>query len=139
MTTHHQDTLVVDTNVVSYIHRDDPIGRPYLDRMTGLRAVISFQTYEELMFGVLKAGWGQRRVDDLFGYVDATYEIVRYDLELVRVSARLRTESERRGCRLSTADAWIAATAILLGCPLLAHDKDFGSPPNLCVIRYPYP
>ena len=139
MTTRQQEIVLADTNVVSYIHRNDPEGRPYLARMTGCRAAISFQTHEELLFGVLKNNWGQRRIDDLFEYVSANYDMVRYDLELVRASARLRVESERRGRQLSTADAWIAATAILLGCPLLSHDKDFGNPPNLRVIRYPYP
>ena len=136
MTTHQQDTLVVDTNVVSYIHRKDPIGEPYLARMNGCRTVISFQTYEELLFGVLKDKWGQRRIDDLFRYVSENYDTIGYDIELVKASARLRTDSERRGRKLNTADAWIAATAVLLGCPLLAHDKDFGNPPGLRVIRY---
>lgn len=136
MTTYQQETILADTNVVSYIHRNDPKGRPYLARMAGCRAVISFQTHEELLFGALKNDWGQWRIDDLFEYVSNNYDVIGYDLELVRASARLRTESERRGRQLSTADAWIAATAILLGCPLLSHDKDFGDPPDLCVIRY---
>ena len=139
MTMRQQETLLVDTNVVSYVHRNDPKALPYLARMTGCRAIISFQTYEELLFGVLKNNWVQRRIDDLFEYVGTNYDMIGYDLELVRASARLRTESERRGRQLSAADAWIAATAVLLGCPLLSHDKDFGDPPNLCVIRYPYP
>lgn len=137
MTTRQQETVLVDTNVVSYIHRNDPEGRPYLARMAGCRAAISFQTHEELLFGVLKNNWGQRRIDDLFEYVSANYDMIGYDLELVRISSRLRVDCESRGRRLGTADAWIAATAILLDCPLLSHDRDFGDPPNLQVVRYP--
>lgn len=131
-----QTPIVVDTNVVSYIYRNDPIASHYIRRMKNHRAVISFQTYEELLFGVLVRNWGQCRRDELFRYVDATYEMVGHDRELVNICARVRADSRGRGMELSVADAWIAATAIWLGCPLLAHDKDFGNPPDLQVVRF---
>ena len=136
MTSLMQPAVVVDTNVVSYVYRNDPIASRYIQRMKNHRAVISFQTYEELLFGVLIANWGQRRRDQLFNYVEATYEVVGYDLELVNICARVRADSRGRGSELSVADAWIAATAIWLDCPLLAHDKDFGNPPDLQVVRF---
>ena len=61
--------------------------------------------------------------------------MIGYDRELVNTSARLRAAAGRGG-KLSQADAWIAATAILLGCPLLSHDRDFGNPPELRLISY---
>ena len=124
-----------DTNVVSYIYRKDPVARPYMWQMASHYAIISFQTYEELLFGVLTSDWGQRRIDRLLQYVDTNYDIVEYDLELVKICARLRADSRRRGRELKQRDAWIAATAILLGCPLLSHNRDFGNPPELRVIR----
>ena len=127
--------IVVDTNVVSYIYRNDPIGRPYVARMDGHRAAISFQTYEELIFGTLNANWGRRRRDDLFQYLDTEYVMIEADLELVKICARLRAESRRRGRELNHPDAWIAATAVLLNCPLLSHDRDFGDLPGLQVIH----
>lgn len=136
MTSSTQTAVVVDTNVVSYIYRNDPIASQYIQRMRNHRAVISFQTYEELLFGVLIANWGQRRRDQLFSYIEATYEIVGYDLELVNICARVRANSRGMGRELSVADAWIAATAIWLDCPLLAHDRDFGNSPDLQVIRF---
>ena len=136
MTSPRQRPIVVDTNVVSYIYQNEPIARQYLDRMTGYRAVISFQTYEEVLFGVLIRNWGQRRIDELLEYVDTTYDIVDYDLRLVKICAELRADSRRRGRRLDAADAWIAATAVLLNCPLLSHDRDFGGLPGLDVISY---
>ena len=136
MTSETQTPVVVDTNVVSYIYRNDPVGSRYIKRMKNHRAVVSFQTYEELLFGVLVTNWGQRRRDELFQYVDATYEMVGYDLELVNICARLRADSRRRGRELNTADAWIAATAVLLNCPVLSHDRDFGNLPDLQVIRF---
>ncbi len=123
--------------MVSYIYHNNPIARPYLERMIGHHALISFQTYEELLYGVLRGRWGQRRIDELFEYVDATYDIVESDLSLAKTCADLRADCRHRGRRLDTADAWIAATAILLNCPLLSHDRDFGNPPGLKVIRLP--
>ena len=137
MTFSGQLPLVIDTNVVSYIYRNEPFAQPYVARMVGHRAFISFQTYEEILFGVLSSNWGQRRIDELLRYVNTAYDIVEYDLELVKISAQLRADSRRRGRELKAADAWIAATAILLNCPLLSHDRDFGNPPGLKVIRLP--
>ena len=136
MTSSTLRTVVVDTNVVSHIYRESSVATPYLREMAGRRAVISFQTYEEILYGVLCSNWGERRRHDILAYVDATYEMVGYDRELVNACAHLRAASRRRGRELKPADAWIAATAILLGCPLLSHDRDFGSPPELEVIRY---
>ena len=136
MTYPEQYPIVIDTSVVSYIHRGEPIARQYMNKMAGYRAVISFQTYEEILFGVLVSNWGRRRIDDLIRYVDETYDVAGYDIELVKACARLRADSRRRGRELSTADAWIAATAVLLNCPVLSHDRDFGNLPDLQVIRF---
>ena len=127
--------VVADTNVVSYIYRKDSVARPYMEQMANHHAIILFQTYEDLLFGVLTSDWRQRRIDRLLQYVDTNYDIVEYDLELVKICARLRADSRRRGRELKQGDAWIAATAILLRCPLLSHDRDLGNPPELRVIR----
>lgn len=132
----HRDAIVVDTNVVSYIHRGERIARPYLARMAGLHAVISFQTYAELMYGAFNSDWGHRRTNDLVEHINESYDVLGCNERLVMASARLRADYRRRGLQLGAADAWIAATAVLLNCPLLSHDRDFGSHPGLEVIRY---
>lgn len=131
-----QFPVVVDTNVVSYIYRNDPIARPYLDLMDGYRAVISFQTYEEVLFGVLVNNWGYRRREQIIQYVDDTYDVIESNLHMIAICAELRAESRRLGRELSAADGWIAATAVLLNCPLLSHDRDFGDLPGLEVVNY---
>ena len=136
MTSLEQPSIIVDTSVVSYIYRREPIARQYMNNMIGHRAVISFQTYEEILFGVLVSNWGRPRIDDLIRYVDETYDMIGYDPELVKACARLRADSRRRGRELKTADAWIAATAVLLNCPILSHDRDFSNLPDLQVIRF---
>ena len=120
-----QPFVVLDTNVVSYIYRDDPIARQYSDRIVGKQAVISFQTYEELMHGALARNWGQARIDRMMRHVTANYDVIHSSQRLVGTCADLRVYCERRGRRLETADAWIAATAVMLGGSLLSHDPDF--------------
>ena len=139
MTTQDLPPIVVDTNVVSYIYHAEPVAQPYLQSIAGHSPFISFQTYEELLFGVLNRNWGQRRINELFRYVNAEYTVAGYDSNLVEICARLRAQSRRLGRELSAADAWIAATAVLLNCPLLSHDRDFGNLPGLEVIHYDSP
>ena len=131
--------IVVDTNVVSYIYRGDPVGQPYLDRIGEHRPFISIQTYEEIMFGVIVNNWGQARIRRLLRYVNANYDIIEANDRLAVICSRLRAQSRRIGRELSAADAWIAATAVLLNCPLLSHDRDFGNLPGLEVIHYESP
>ena len=128
--------IVVDTSVVSLLIRRDSRAVYYQDRLAGRRAVISFQTLEELWFGAYKGGWGDRRKNRLRRDLDQ-YEVVWPSPEIVHISAHLRSEREGAGRRLNTADAWVAATAILLDCPLAAHDRDFAGVPDLEIVRAP--
>jgi tRNA(fMet)-specific endonuclease VapC len=126
--------VVLDTGVVSFIYNGDGRGQFYEDRITGMRPVISFQTLEELYLWPIKNNWGNRRRNELQRHLDL-YEVVWPNLELVRLSAELRAEREKAGRRLNTADAWIAATALMIGCPLAYHDGDFDGIPGLDVIK----
>ena len=127
--------MVLDTSVVSIIYRSDPRSSYYEEQIKGRGAVISFQTLEELLFGAYNAGWGERRASELKRHIER-YEVIRADAELAGISALLRHERESAGRELETADAWIAATAIMLKCPLATDDKDFDVIPNLEVIRW---
>ncbi|MYH40791.1 MAG: type II toxin-antitoxin system VapC family toxin [Gammaproteobacteria bacterium] len=128
--------VVLDTSVVSLFLRDAEEAAYYRSEIDGLRAVISFQTREEALFGAIRGGWGARRLNTLQQHLDQ-YEMVGASIELVDISANLRAERERAGRRLNTADAWIASTAIMLDCPLASHDGDFAGIPDLQIIRTP--
>ena len=125
--------VVLDTSVVSIIYRSDPRSSYYEEQIKGRGAVISFQTLEELLFGAYNAGWGERRASELKRHIER-YEVIRADAVLADISAQLRHERESVGRKLETADAWIAATAIMLECPLATNDEDFVGIPNLEVI-----
>jgi hypothetical protein len=59
------------------------------------------------------------------------------DLEIAKISARLRAERERAGRALNRSDAWIAATALGYGLPLFTHDRDFEGIEGLHLITAP--
>ena len=130
--------IVLDTSVVSLVFRGDPRSRFYLPHMNGQRTVISFQTVEELLYGAYKAGWGPRRRNELDLHLEQ-YAVVWPDRETADISAQVRVERERAGKRMDAPDAWIAATALRLACPLAADDGDFDGIPNLRLIRQAAP
>ena len=130
--------VAFDTSVVSIIYNQDQRASFYEEGLEGHRAVVSFQTLEEISYWPRKNGWGEPRRNELMQHMDQ-YEVIWADLALVHISAQLRAEREKAGRRLNTADAWIAATAILLDCPLASHDGDFDNIPNLQLIRNPSP
>ena len=136
MTTPNTDQVVLDTSVASLFLRNTAQADYYQDNIAGRRAVISFQTQEESLFGAIKNGWGARRMNQLRRYLDQ-YETIWATPELIDICAHLRSERESAGRRLTTADAWIAATALLLRCPLATTDGDFEGIPNLDLIRAP--
>ena len=126
--------IVLDTSVVSLLfRRNDPVTY-YRERIRGHRLIISFQTLEESWFGAIKDGWSTRRKNILRRHLDQ-FEVRWPNIEMVQISAALRSEREQAGRRLNTADAWIAATALLLECPLASHDRDFSDIPGLEFIR----
>ena len=130
--------IVLDTSVVSYIFNGDSRASYYLERISGDTSAISFQTLEEMWFGASKGNWGERRRNQLSFHLQQ-YEIIWPSPELVETCAYLRSEREKAGRRLEVADAWIAATAVMLRCPLAAHDRDYTSIPRLHLIRNPRP
>ena len=127
-----KDQLVVfDTNVASFNFNRHDEASFYESKTEGMQAVISFQTVEELMVMPIKYDWSAKQLNELMRYLDQ-YIVIPPNLELLRISARLR--AERSGRRLNIADAWVAATALYLGCPLASHDSDFFNIPNLRLI-----
>ena len=137
MTLPNPQAVVLDTGVVSTIHNpSDTRSSYYEERIKGYRAVVSFQTVDELLFGAYNAGWGEKRENELRRNI-AQYEVIGANAALADISARLRSERERAGRRLNTADAWIAATAIMLNCPLATENGDFDGIPDLEIIKSP--
>lgn len=128
--------VVLDTSVVSILFNDakDERYAYYQERLAGRRALISFQTVEELLYRRYAGAWGETRALRLRDRI-AEHEIVWPDDVLVRISARLRSDLKRMGRTLAAPDAWIAATALMRQCPLASDDRDFHQIPGLPLIQ----
>lgn len=119
--------LVVDTNIVSYGFRQEKVFVDfYGPAMVGHEVVVSFMTVAELEYGVRRRGWGEQRRRSLREYLDRNDVMYGVSRELVDAWARLIAEAQSQGRVLSSSDGWIAATAAVLGVPLVTHNaKDF--------------
>jgi predicted nucleic acid-binding protein len=131
--------VVIDTGVFGA--RLTPSGRLLASRyrplLEGRPAIISFVTVAELGYGAKLAGWGLERRRRL------EYEITRAEIvwpgpNLTEVYASLRAWCVRTGHGLGQkeheADRWVAATAVWLQVPLVAHDAIFGNVKDLEVL-----
>ena len=131
-----REAVVLDTNVVSYIHDGDPRATFYETAIREYELSISFQTMEEIIHGAYRKGWGARRMTGLHKHLEG-YKVIYPSRSLVLICAELRGNQLRIGRPLSTPDAWIVATALTLDCPLASHDGGLASVPDLKLIRAP--
>jgi tRNA(fMet)-specific endonuclease VapC len=124
--------LLLDTNVVSYLMRDDLLARVYRPRLVNHALAISFMTVAELYEGALRANWGsaKRRALDEVG---SSFVVIPSDDRLCARWGEVRWMRRRQP--ISTDDAWIAATAIEYDCPLVTHNAgDFHGISGLDII-----
>ncbi len=123
--------VVLDTNIVSFLERKDPRSQLYRKHIEGRTLAISFATVGELFEGAFRDGWGERRIKGLDEMLQG-YVVVPYSPEVCRQWGVIRAARRRR--TISENDAWIAATAVSHGCPLVTHDTDFEGVPGLDVV-----
>lgn len=125
---------MVDTDVISYIFRRDSRGANYEDHLVGKLKAIAIQTFAELTLMPLLNSWSEKRKAKLDNFLE-DYIVVVADAKIGREWAALRFEAIRKGRPISTADAWIAATALAYSIPLVTHNyKDFKNVAGLTVV-----
>lgn len=82
-------------------------------------------TLAEMRQGALDTNWGPRKCAVLETYL-ADFSVLHSDTLLCSTWAAVRNESTRKGRQMSSADAWIAATALALSAPLMTNNpKDY--------------
>ena len=118
--------LVVDTDVASFVFKWHPEFAPrYVGIIRGSELVVSFMTLAEMRQGATDANWGPRKCDLLEAYL-TDFSVLHSDSLLCSTWARVRSESGRKGRQISSADSWIAATALVLSAPLVTNNpKDY--------------
>ena len=118
--------VVVDTDVISYIFKNDSRAEKF---KTVIRAFdyrfISFQTIAELEKWTIMNNWGLARKAELH-YLLEGFEILYADQAVCRLWARIIAEEAVNGRKLKAEDAWVAANAIEISAPLATNNtKDF--------------
>jgi tRNA(fMet)-specific endonuclease VapC len=113
---------VVDTDVVSYLFRGDTRGDLYRPHLIGNTLVVSFMTVAELDRWALERKWGARRIAQLEAHLQQ-FVIYPFNRDLCKVWAGVFVSSQAKGRPVGVADAWIAATAIFYGIPLVTHNR----------------
>ena len=123
---------LVDTDVVSFIFNNSPLGVPYRQYMRKRILCISFMTRAELERGMWLADWGVKKRDELVGFVTSKFAVIHTSDAICRKWAEI---TAIKGRPVAYADAWIAATAIVYKVPLITHNrKHFESITGLKVI-----
>ena len=113
--------VVLDTDVVSFLFKDDTRAHAYLSHLRDRQWLISFMTEAELEQWALLSNRQARRIDWLRAFLPR-FVMVPSSHDLVLKWAEVMVASRRAGRRLETADAWIAATAVLYNAPLSTHN-----------------
>ncbi len=137
MTTSNEGWVVLDTSVVSILFNPTDYRYSYYgEKLEGSRLSMSFQTVEERWLGAFYGNWGQRRTEAMDRHL-GKFQVIWPTRTLIETCARLRSETRKAGRELSLADAWIAATAVTLGCSLASDDGDFDEIPELTLLQRP--
>src|SRR6266496_2447852 len=112
--------VVLDTDVVSFLIKNDTRAQLYLPHLRDREWLISFMTEAELEQWALLSNWQAKRIEWMRAFL-ARFVIVPSSHDLVLQWAEVMVAARKAGRRLETADAWIAATAKLYDAPLISH------------------
>ncbi len=130
-------TLVLDTNVVSYLMKGHTLAEQYRQHLEGNTLAISFMTVGEMFEGAFRKNWSENNVNKLRETLKS-YLVIPYSPGICETYGRIRTE--RRHQPIAVDDAMIAATALAYGCPLVTHNaRDFEGISGLVVITEHHP
>jgi len=128
--------VVVDTDVVSFLFKNHPVGHRYDSELAGRVPLISFLTVAEVERWALQYRWGSQRLHWLRLYL-RRFTVVPPSPDLCRKWAEAMVAAQAAGRRIETADASIAGTALLYGVPLVTHNRgDYLGVPGLALISH---
>jgi predicted nucleic acid-binding protein len=123
---------LADTSV--FVARES--GQPLAVDRLPTELAVSVITIGELRAGVLAAGDVETRHRRLATLTQAlTLSPVPVDEAVADAWARLRILLRDAGARMPLNDSWIAATALVLGVPVVTQDDDYARVAGLDVIR----
>jgi tRNA(fMet)-specific endonuclease VapC len=114
--------VLLDTNVASFILKHDTRADLYRPNIAGKLWALSFQSVAELEQWARIRGWGEQRKADLEKFFDQMV-MLNPDRDMCRLWGEIRAGAKKKGRPIDVADAWIAATALRYGIPLVTHNR----------------
>jgi tRNA(fMet)-specific endonuclease VapC len=117
------EAVLLDTDVFSYLLKNDSRGALYKPHIEGKTVAISFVTVGELYAWADVRGWGERRRRELDARIRAAV-VIPSDDDVCREYGRLAAIPIPAGNRtLSANDRWIAACALRHSLPLVTNNR----------------
>ena len=113
--------VVVDTDVGSYLFKHDSRTESYRSHLTGRLLVVSFMTVAELDRWALERDWGEARCARMEQHL-RTFVVYPFNRSLCLRWAEAADSARRHGRPIRASDAWIAATALEHGPPLVTNN-----------------
>ena len=114
--------VLLDTNVLSYIYKNDTRAAKYASHIEGKIPVISFATVAEMYFGAYKNKWGVKSFKKLDTFLKK-YTVIEFNYQICHEWAIIKAKLEEIGHSVEDSnDLWIAATARVADVPLITHN-----------------
>ena len=113
--------VVVDTDVISFLYKHDTRAAMYRPHLNGKLLLVSFMVIAELDRWALAHNWGDKRRRDLETFMQR-FTVIEVNRDLCRKWAEATHSARQAGRPIETADAWMAATALLYKVPLITHN-----------------
>lgn len=115
-------SLIVDTDIVSYIFKKDTRSALYISHLIGVPKFISFMSLAELRLWESQSNWGAIK-QEKFAELLSDFGAIHSDEELCESWSKIKLEAKQKGRPIETADAWVAATALKFDIPLVTHNR----------------
>lgn len=129
------ETIILDTDVASFLFKNSPHGRPYRMTIKGKRLTLAFVSVAELFKWALKRQWTLKKIGKLEEALHR-YVILPYDRDTAWAWARVVAACEDAGRPIAPTDAWIAAAALRHDLSLVTHNaKHFEAAESLCGLK----
>ncbi len=127
---------LVDTNILSYAYKRDTRAEPYIEILTKSIIFYNFQTLAELKYWSVTSNWDRRKWQEFEDFLSG-YTLVPQQAETTTHWVTAMNYTRPIGRKMFSADAWIAATALELGVPLVTHNqKDFFGIEGLEIVSF---
>lgn len=123
-------SVVIDTDVLSFIFKEDTRGNLYLPHLDGKLTIISFMTLAETDRWAIECTMRKQMAQFLRQFV-----VSPFSRTVCLRWAEAMHSARRNGRPIQTAEGWVAATALVHNIPVVTHNqKHFAGVDGLTVI-----